>query len=36
MLDFIVLFFSLLSGSTFDYIQKPKPKPLPMPLPPGD
>jgi hypothetical protein len=35
MLDFVFLFFNLLSGATFDYVQKPKPKPMPMPEPPS-
>jgi hypothetical protein len=35
MLEFLLTLFSLVSGSAFDYIQKPSPKPLPAPLPPG-
>lgn len=35
MLEFLLTLFSLLSGSTSAYIQKPSPKPRPMPLPPG-
>ena len=36
MLEFVLTLLGLLSGSTYDYVQKPKPQPLPPPLPPED
>jgi hypothetical protein len=34
MLDYLFVLLNLLSGATFDIVQKPKPKPLPQPEPP--
>ena len=34
MLECLFALINLVSGSSFDFIQKPKPKPLPGPQPP--
>jgi hypothetical protein len=36
MLEFVLTLCGLISGATFDYVQKPMPKPLPPPEPPPE